>query len=125
MRLPKLAAFCEGKPEFASVLEMAKRAQFRMSVGRKIPTTTVRGFVYLTRQGEDYRIARFRAAQRREQLEAYQLEQRPELFHIIRTPAPAGIERYWRGRFRSKRHGRTLFRLADEDLGAFKRRRFQ
>jgi hypothetical protein len=124
-RLAKLAAFCEPKPEFAPVVVLLKRRKFRAGLGGKPLPKTICGVVYLTRQGGDFQIGRVRASRRRLLVESALLSQRPELVHMIKTDDPEGIERYWRARFRAKRQGRARFRLTDEDLGVFKRRRFQ
>ncbi len=124
-RMRRLGVFCEGKPEFAPVLELVKREQFHQSLRRKGPPTTLRGVVYLTRRGEGFNIGRIRACKRQLLIDVCRLRQQPDLVHMIKTDDPEGIERYWRGRFRAKLRGRKSYRLSDNNLAVFKRRRFQ
>lgn len=124
-RLTRLAAFCEGKAEFAFVLELLRRHRERAELVRHRPSRNVQGIVYLARQGCDYKIGRIHASGRRHGVESVLLARRPETVHAISTDDPEGIEFYWRRRFRLRRQSRNSFRLSDDDLAAFKNRRFQ
>lgn len=125
-RLALLAEFCEGKPEFEFVLELIRRyGEKKEWARRRRPSRNVQGIVYLERQGPGYRIGRVHASGGLHALESYTLSNRPETIHAIDTDDPAGIERYWRSRFRLRRLGRDSFSLTDQDLNAFKCRSFQ
>lgn len=125
-KLPRLAAFCEGKPEFEFVLELIRRHREKKEQARRLPPSrSVRGIVYLVRQASGYKIRRIDASGGQHSLESYSPAQRPDTVHAIDTDDPAGIEFYWRRRFRLRRQGRNCFSLTDQDLNAFKSRRFQ
>jgi hypothetical protein len=124
-RLDKLVAYCEGKSELAPVVELIRRDRERAQRVRRRPTRNVQGIVYLSRRGSDYRIARIHASGRRHSVESVLLARRPDTVHAISTDDPEGIEFYWRRRFRLRRQGRNSFRLSDDDLAAFRNRRFQ
>jgi hypothetical protein len=125
-RLASLAAFCEGKPEFAFVLELIRRYREKKERAReRRPSRNVQGIVYLARQGSGYKLGRIHASGGQHSLESYTLANRADTVHAIDTDDPAGIEFYWRRRFRLRRQGRDSFRLTDQDLNAFRYRRFQ
>ncbi len=124
-KLVRLAAHCEGKPEFAFVLELIRRHYEKKAIAHPYRPGNDKGFVYLDRQGECYRLGRVEPAGGRLMATGLLLAQRPETVHAIRTDDPEGIERYWRYRFRLRRHGRNCFQLSDGDVADFKHRRYQ
>lgn len=122
--LQKVAEFCEDKDEFADVFEMlheAKVTQAEIAVAGG----AVKGFVYLIRSGNSYKIGRTNAVGRRLHELAIQLPQKPDTIHVIETDDPEGIEQYWHRRFAEKRKGGEWFSLTSEDIAAFKKRTFQ
>ena len=82
------------------------------------------GHVYLMRSGEFHKIGRTNLLGRREYELAIQLPDKLEKIHVIKTDDARGIEAYWHHRFRAKRRNGEWFKLAPEDVGAFKRRKF-
>lgn len=82
------------------------------------------GFVYLIRAGRFYKIGRTNELGRRERELAIQLPERATVVHSIKTDDPAGIEEYWRRRFRLRRQNGEWFNLTGADVAAFRRRKF-
>ncbi len=82
------------------------------------------GFVYLLKSGRHYKIGHTLDVGRRRYDLAIQLPEAVSEEHVIRTDDPAGIERYWHGRFKSRRKNGEWFELTRADIAAFKRRKF-
>lgn len=126
MLLRRAVALCEGRRDLASVHEL-----LLAEVGRAMPTSPKRvppkiaGYVYLIRSGKFYKIGRTNASGRRLRELAIQLPQKPRTVHVIETDDPEGIEGYWHRRFEAKRLDGEWFALSEDELRAFRWRKYQ
>lgn len=123
----RVRAYCGRNPEYADITFLLLPSE---KSGEEVPprtrtTSKQDGFVYLLRSGQFYKIGKTNAFGRRERELAIQLPEKPSTAHVIKTDDPDGIEAYWHARFASKRAHGEWFKLAPEDVVAFKRRRFQ
>jgi len=90
----------------------------------------IKGYVYLLRygsHGHDYKIGMTDQVARRHSQISATFPGDLRIVHVIETDDPAGIERYWLQRFEDKRvdNKKEIFRLAADDIAAFKSRRYQ
>jgi hypothetical protein len=121
----RLLAYCaerEGYEDVAAVCApVAKIDQDELKVD-DIGSAT--GFVYLLKAGRFYKIGHSNSVGRREYELAIQLPQKATTVHKIETDDPAGIEAYWHKRFQAKRANGEWFQLDQQDVLAFRRRKF-
>lgn len=119
----RLRAFVMERSEFQDVAAMlpASAAQHEEPSSKSSPWT---GSVYLLKAGRHYKIGRSNASGRRERELAIQLPERAAIIHEIKTDDPPGIEKYWHSRFSEKRMNGEWFNLSQEDVTAFRRRKF-
>ena len=123
----RLVAHCESTGEHADVVSTCRpiaseKAPDEESTATSSPQEL--GFVYLIKAGRYHKIGRSNAAGRREYELAIQLPEKPKTLHVIRTDDAVGIEAYWHNRSSGKRKNGEWFQLTQEDVQAFKRRKF-
>lgn len=82
------------------------------------------GYVYLKQFRREFKIGWSRDPLRRQQEIGRQLPDDLVIVHVILTDDPTGIEAYWHKRFAAKRAKGEWFALTQEDVRAFKRRKF-
>lgn len=96
--LEKVAECCEGKEQFAPVLNLLREG-ISNSRERHIESFNIKGFVYILRSGKSYKLGRSNAVGRRLRELAIQLPQKPDVVHVIETDDHESIEKYWHSRF--------------------------
>ncbi|MDE3068711.1 MAG: GIY-YIG nuclease family protein [Verrucomicrobiota bacterium] len=129
----QLLDWCRSRPEHSAALEIME-AHVSQQDGRPQPTRRgqrpVNGYVYLMRygnSGRDYKLGMTERVERRHAQISGMFPGDVRVIHVIETDDPAGIERYWKRRFESKRvpDKDEIFRLLPEDVAAFKWRKYQ
>jgi hypothetical protein len=129
----QLLDWCRSRPEHSVAAEIVQShisrqdgRPRRLAQSRK----TVNGYVYLMRygnSGRDYKLGMTEQVSRRHAQISGMFPGDLRIVHVIETDDPAGIERYWKRRFESKRiqDKDEIFRLLPEDVAAFKWRKYQ
>jgi hypothetical protein len=121
----RAVAYCEGRGDLAPVrdLLLAEVPVDADEPARVSPK--VGGYVYLIRSGTFHKIGRTNASGRRLRELAIQLPQKPRTVHVIETDDPEGVEGYWHRRFAAKRQDGEWFLLSEDDVRAFRWRKYQ
>lgn len=118
--LKKWAEANEGFTDVASLLP-----EYSELVESETIKTPKEGHVYLIKSGIFYKIGRGDELEKRVKQIRTALPDASTLEHSIRTDDPPGIEAYWHRRFAEKRANGGWFKLAIQDVAAFKKRKYQ
>jgi len=121
-----LSDYCERTGNLSDVLEICRPHVQAKEKERseKIGKLTIKGHVYLMRSGKYFKIGKSNHVGRREYQIGLLLPQPVNTVHSIATDDPDGIEAYWHNRFKTKRAEGEWFSLGQDDIRAFKARRF-
>ncbi|MCO5240774.1 MAG: GIY-YIG nuclease family protein [Chitinophagaceae bacterium] len=122
--IKKLIAYCADKDEYSDIIQICSVLQTPEKLKKEKGDVLVIGAVYLIKSGKFYKVGRSNSIGRRHYELSIQLPERAEVIHSINTDDPVGIEVYWHNRFRDKRKNGEWFELSQEDIKAFKRRKF-
>ncbi|MBZ4191568.1 GIY-YIG nuclease family protein [Niabella beijingensis] len=122
--IKKLAAFCGNKSQYADIVQICSELKFPGNLEKEKDYNLIIGAVYLIKSGKFYKIGRSNSTGRRHYELAIQLPETAEVIHSINTDDPVGIEAYWHNRFSEKRKNGEWFELNQNDINAFKRRKF-
>ncbi len=123
----KLIVYCEGKPEYSDITEICREVTTTLkedSEHYSKESDIEFGYVYLMKSGPFYKVGSSRNLERRDYELGIKLPEALKTLHKIRTDDPIGIENYWHNRFKDKRKRGEWFDLSNEDISAFKRRKF-
>ncbi len=117
--------------EYADILELLPQGKNAGDTFDQYPDTNVKtkdGFVYLGMLKIDtkkrYKIGKTNFVERRHSELSFQLPEKLELVHYIRTDDMTGIESYWHKRFADKNTNGEWFDLSSDEVRAFKLRKF-
>jgi hypothetical protein len=125
-RLQVIVAYCQSRQEYQDVIQIIGSVPIEHNDKKPIRSEPITAFgsVYLLKSGRYYKLGRSNAFGRREAEIALQLPQKADTVHVIKTDDPIGIEAYWHKRFETKRKNGEWFELDQNDITAFKRRKF-
>jgi len=123
----KLLVYCEGKPEYSDIADICREVATALEEdsGHYPKESDIKfGYVYLMKSGRFYKIGSSRNVERRDYELGIKLPEDLKTLHKIRTDDSIGIENYWHNRFKDKRKRGEWFDLSNEDISAFRRRKF-
>ena len=123
----KLLFYCGAKPEYVDITDICREVATTLredSEHYSKESDTEFGFVYVMKSGRFYKIGSSGNVERRNYELGIKLPEDLRILHKIRTDDPIGIESYWHNRFKDKRKQGEWFDLSNEDISAFKRRKF-
>lgn len=125
--LAKLMKFCDSRPDYEDVRHVcaaAPPAVKSVETTDDLDAPEIVGYVYLLRSGRYYKIGCTNAVGRRERELQILLPERAAVVHSIKTDDPAGIEKYWHGRFAALHKNGEWYELTSKEIAVFKRRKF-
>lgn len=112
-------------PKFAGAAAIASK-HLLQAPDEAATDERVKGYVYLLRSGRSYKVGKSGDPSRRFREVKLELPIETVQVHAIATDDPSGIEAYWHKRFAEKRIRKTeFFLLVEEDVRAFKRRKYR
>lgn len=122
-----LEQWCEKQQDYSDVHEICvsllTETEAKAAKEPRESFVVAKGFVYMIRSGDRYKIGQTANLGRRTDEVIRQQAVNAHLVHSIPTDDPLGIERYWHERFADRRYKGEWFVLTREDVAAFKRRR--
>ena len=113
--------YCSEDLRYSHVLEQLPEPSKR----QKPTTKLISGWVYLLKSGPHYKVGRSDTLEKRIRQISIALPESVTLVHAIETDDPVGIEAYWHRRFALHRLNGEWFKLGNNELSAFRRRKFQ
>jgi hypothetical protein len=119
-----LSDYCKRIGDLTDVIEICQPHLKAPEHTEKIGKPAINGHVYLMRSGEYHKIGKSNHVGRREYQIDLLLPEPVNTVHSIATDDPDGIEAYWHSRFKNKRAEGEWFSLGQDDIRAFKARRF-
>ncbi len=124
-----IVEYCSGKPGYDDIVAICEPVAVDVDAEDATTDSTSSeaeefGYVYLAKQGRNYKIGRSNAVGRRMYELGTKSAEPVNEVHSFRTDDPAGIEKYWHDRFRDKRIRAEWFSLDQTDVKAFKRRKY-
>jgi hypothetical protein len=122
--LERLRAYLNDRPEDHDVLSLIPLPSDAEPTAKDVSGNIEFAFVYLLKSGKYWKLGRSNSIGRRQYELAIQLPEKTTLVHEIRTDDPIGIEAYWHRRFAERRMNGEWFALTNDDIAAFKRRKF-